>query len=92
MNARRSKISILVDILRLILRKNNKAKPTHILYGANLSHLRLKKYLGLLLENQFIEEFAESEHKFYRVTTKGLEFMQEFRKVQQFSEAFGISV
>ena len=92
MNARRSKISILVDILRLILRKNNKAKPTHILYGANLSHLRLKKYLGLLLENQFIEEFSEAEHKFYRVKTKGLEFMQEFRKVQQFSEAFGISV
>ena len=55
-DGRRSKLQILVDILRLIQRKGGYAKPTHILYGANLSHVRLTKYLNWLLMKGFIEE------------------------------------
>ena len=90
MNPRRSKMHIFVDILRLIHRKNNKAKPTHILYGANLSHVRLKKYLGTLLEMSFVEETQERGHTYFVITPKGYEFLKEFRRIEEMSEAFGI--
>jgi len=90
MNPRRSKMSIFVDILRLINRKNNKAKPTHILYGANLSHIRLKKYLGTLLDMGFVEETQDKGHTYFIITEKGYEFLREFRKIEDMSEAFGI--
>ncbi len=90
MNPRRSKMHILVDILRVIHRKNGKAKPTHILYGANLSHIRLKKFLNLLLERGFIDTVNERDHMFYIITPRGYEFLREFRKIEEFSNAFGM--
>ena len=88
MNERRSKIRILVDILKLVQRKNGRAKSTHILYGANLSHARLKKYLNVLLMNGFIEKTTV----FYKITTKGQKFIGEFKKVEELSEAFGVPI
>jgi predicted transcriptional regulator len=90
-NVRRSKIHIFIDILRLI-NKKGKTKPTHILYGANLSHIRLKKYLEVLLANGFIEQTSEAGHTYYRLTERGMEFLSEFRKVEKVSEAFGIPI
>ena len=90
-HTRRSKIHIYVDILKLVYRKG-KAKPTHILYGANLSHQRLKRYLGLLVDNNFVDMINEGGRVYYRITPKGLEFVQQFRKVEEFSEAFGIPI
>ena len=91
MNERRSKAHIFVDILRLI-RREGMAKPTHILYGANLSHIRLKKYLDSLQEMGFLEKTVEHDQTYFRVTSKGNEFVKEFKKVEQLSEAFGIEI
>ena len=91
MMERRSKVTILVDILRLINRKG-KAKPTHILYGANLSHVRLTKYLDALLAQGFIERTTESSRTYYILTPKGLNFLREFKKVQELSDAFGVPI
>jgi predicted transcriptional regulator len=92
MNERRSKIGILRDILHTIQKKEGKAKPTHILYGANLSHDRLKGYLDKLMQDGFIERTDESGKTYYLITMKGREFLAEFKKIQKFSEAFGIEV
>lgn len=89
---RRSKITILRDIIRTIQRKGGKAKPTHILYGANLSHDRLKSYLEKLLNDGFIEKVTENGNVYYVTTAKATEFLSEFKKIQKFSEAFGIEV
>jgi len=85
---------ILVDIMRSIQRSRGKAKPTHILYGANLSHERLKKYLEVLLSREFIEEIEDkkSDRVFYSLTLKGQQFLSEFKKVEKLSEAFGIPI
>ncbi|MCD6477149.1 MAG: hypothetical protein J7K26_03255 [Candidatus Aenigmarchaeota archaeon] len=91
MKERRSKIAILVDILKLIQRKG-RAKPTHILYGANLSHTRLKNYLEMLEEQGFIEIELIKGHKFYKITSKGRDFIKEFKKIEEISEAFGLSI
>ena len=79
-----------MDILFIIQKENGKAKPTRILYGANLSHSSLKEYLDNLLSNGFIQEIKDNKHIFYSLTDKGYEFINESRKIKRLTEAFGI--
>ncbi len=90
MNVRRSRISILADILKLV-RENGEIKPTHILYKANLSHPRMKKYLALLIEGGFIEA-VNGKGIVYRITKKGDKFVSEIKKIEKFSDAFGVPI
>jgi len=88
---RRSKASILQDILRAIHNKGGKARPTHILYSANLSHDRLKKYLDMLVLNGFIKR-QQGDNTYYEITQKGLEFLSGFNKMKRFFDAFGVEI
>ena len=83
---------IFLDMLDAISRRGGKAKPTHILYGANLSHDRLKIYLAFLLEKGFIDEVQEKGRTYYVITDKGKRFMAEFEKMEELSNAFGIPI
>ena len=87
---RRSKIEIIGDILFLMQRKGGKVKPTHVLYGGNLSHDRLKIYIDELLAKQLIEEVIEGEKKFYRITDNGLKLVEELKKIKNVTDAFGL--
>jgi predicted transcriptional regulator len=87
----RSQLRIYVDIMRVIQREANEAKPTRILYGANLSHDRLVKYLEELKILGVIQELG-TDDKVYGLTQKGIEFMNNFRKVEAFAGAFGFNI
>ncbi len=87
----RSQLRIYVDIMRVIQRENNQAKPTRILYGANLSHDRLIKYLEELKALEVIQE-SGSDDKVYSLTQKGIEFLNNFRRVESFASAFGFGI
>jgi predicted transcriptional regulator len=87
----RSQMRIYVDIMRVIQREDNRAKPTRILYGANLSHDRLLKHLEELKTLGVIEEIA-NEERFYKLTQKGVEFLNQFRAVERFAGAFGFAL
>lgn len=89
---RRSNILILRDILKTIRKENGKAKPTHILYGANLSYDRLQKYLIFLIDNGFIEKKEEDGKIFYLITIKGHEYLSGLKKMENFFEAFGLNI
>ena len=89
---RRTKLAIFSDILRVLQRNNGVAKPTHILYGANLSHKRMKQYLSEMLEKEFVQEASAKGKKVYRITKKGQEFLMQAKKIKEFSEAFGIEL
>lgn len=88
----RSQIRIYADILRAIEREKGNAKPTHVLYGANLSHDRLVKYLAQLKEQGLIEEKEDIDRMTYSLTNKGMVFLNEFKRISQFAEAFGFVV
>ena len=79
-----------MDILTLIQKESGKAKPTRILYGANLSHSSLKEYLNYLISNDFVEEVKEDGHVMYSLTEKGYGFINEFRRMKRLTEAFGL--
>ena len=88
----RSQMKIYVDIMRVIQREENRARPTRILYGANLSHDRLLKHLDELKTLGVIEEVVDSEDRFYKLTQKGIEFLNQFRAVERFATAFGFVI
>lgn len=88
---RRTKADILFDILRIAQQNQGRAKTTKILYGANLSYSRLKKHLDYLIQNGFLQKEIK-DSTYFVITEKGLQFINEFRKVKRFSEAFGISI
>jgi len=87
----RSRVQIMVDILRVI-HERGKARPTHILYGANLSHDRLKKYLKELETNGLIVKENMRNYVVYRLTSKGYKLLKEYDKIRKFAEAFGIEL
>jgi len=80
-----------VDMMHVIQRERNQAKSTRILYGANLSHDRLAKYLEELEALGVIQE-SGTEDKVYGLTQKGIEFLNNFRKVESFASAFGFKI
>jgi predicted transcriptional regulator len=88
----RSKARIYADILDCILKQGGKSGPTHILLGANLSYDRLMKHLGQLVELGLVAEELDNGDKVFRLTKKGIAFIEEFAKVVDFAESFGISI
>ena len=83
---------MLVDILKVIQKSGGEAKPTHILYKANLSHKLLKTHLNLLIEKGFIEQKIYGDKVHYAITQKGNKFIEEFRKIEKLSSAFGLPI
>lgn len=92
--AYRSKMRILADMMRAIQSEGEEgAGPTKILYTANLSHDRLKQYIDeLVVKELIIEEDPDGNNRTYFLTEKGREFLQEFIRIERFSEAFGIDI
>ena len=87
----RSRFRIYVDIIRLIQREGDQAKPTRILNHAKLSHDRLIKYLDELEALKVIQE-SDSYEKTYGLTQKGLEFIHDLREIEAYVQAFGFKL
>ncbi len=87
----RSKPRILADILSAIVGEGE-ARPTHIMYKANLSYDRLLKYLGQMEQGGFVEKRDDGDKSVYSITDKGTYFLSEFRKVEEFTIAFGLKL
>ncbi len=90
MNSRRSKIDIVHDILKAMHDKGGKIKPTHLLYKSNLSHNRMMEYIKELIGKGLIAEEREDEKINYTITNSGLEFLANYKKLKEFTEAFGL--
>ena len=92
MAKRRTRIDIISDILLAIQNKGGRIKPTHLLYKANLSYQLLTDYLdeltgkGLLVE----ENVGKKEKKEIVLTTKGFEFINQYLKMKEFQDSFGL--
>lgn len=87
----RSKGRIFADILRAVQEDGN-AKVTHILYRANLSYDRMTKYLAQLEESGLVSRSVEGDRTTFSITPKGTRFLAEFRKMEEFADAFGLDI
>ena len=80
-NARRSELDIIAEILKL---SRNGTKKTNILYKGNLSYTQIQNYLPFLIDKKILEECLVKEkgkdHIYYKITPKGLDLLQSARK------------
>ena len=90
MDKKRTRLEIIRDILLVVKNQNGKAKPTHILYKSNLSYSMMEEYLAELLSKQFVEEKRMGKGKNYLITSKGLKFLEEYNKIVDFTNSFGL--
>ncbi|MFC2134869.1 winged helix-turn-helix domain-containing protein [Bacteroidota bacterium] len=90
MAKKRERLEVIYDILSAIRSSNNSIKPTRLLYSSNLSPQMFKDYVLELLEKKFIMENVEKERKTYSLTTKGYNFLEEYKVIVGFIEDFGL--
>ncbi len=87
---KRERLEVIRDILVTISR-NREIKPTRLLYASNLSPQMFKEYIGELIGKKFIKlEINEKEKKFFSLTKKGQDFLQEYKVIENFIENFGL--
>jgi predicted transcriptional regulator len=87
----RSTLKTYLDIL-VTVRDEGQAKPTRILQKANLAYDRLNKHLQELVSKQLLEERQEGDSRYYVLTPRGLEFIDNVRKAEAFVKGFGIAL
>ena len=87
---RRGKIEIIHDMLRSMQDKGGTIKPTHLLYKSNLSHSKMKEYVGELMNNGMMEEVEVKKKRMFSLTDKGSNFLVEYAKIKEFSDSFGL--
>lgn len=89
-------MELVFDILSAIQNKGGLIKPTHLMYKSNLSHKLLNNYLDELLGKELVVVEAllakkkKAPTKIIRITDKGLTFLAEFRRIREFTDAFGL--
>lgn len=91
MSVRRSKLEIIHDMLQAIQDRNGKIKPTHLLYKSNLSHQKMKESLEELVDKQMVREEKGKHGAYIIITDAGLKFLQEFKRMKEFTESFGLT-
>jgi predicted transcriptional regulator len=89
MTKKRTKLEVIKDLLE-VLKKGKQAKITHLIYKANLSNNSIKPYLEELINNKLIETNEVNGKKFFTMTKKGEEFLQEYNKIKILSESYGL--
>jgi len=91
MGEKRDKLDIVSDILIAIMNKGGRIKPTHLLYKSNLSHEGMKKYISELKEKSMILEETDKDGKSKKfvITERGFKFLEDYKKVKEFTQSFG---
>lgn len=87
----RSVLRINLDILNAVSDEGT-AKPTHILYRANLSHERMVKYLDDLTGKGLLQMKQDGDNRTYSLTPKGVGFLLEMRRAEAFVQGFGLAI
>jgi predicted transcriptional regulator len=87
---KRERLEVIKDVLNTI-RENRQIKPTRLLYASNLSPQMFKEYISELLNKKFIKlEIDDKEKKFFVLTKRGQDFLQEYKLIENFIENFGL--
>jgi predicted transcriptional regulator len=83
---KRTKYDIYADIMEVIAKKGL-CSLTRISYGANMPVDRAKKTVNFLVSHGFIKEITVGDHKKYRTTKWGMEYLETFKRMRKFFAA-----
>ena len=79
---RRTKYEIYADLLWIVMKRKS-CPITRASYGANLPVDRTKKFLRFLASRGFVKEERIDNSMRYRITKRGLEYLETFRKMRK---------
>jgi predicted transcriptional regulator len=89
--AKRGKLEIMRDVLRIIHDNKNSIKPTPLLRKSQMSSSRFKELYFELLEKEFIIELIDSrQDKYVSLTEKGFKFLERYRTIVDFIQEFDL--
>jgi predicted transcriptional regulator len=72
-------MEIQMDILKAVA--NGREKPTHIMYKANLSWIKLQKLLDILTSQNLLTEKLFHDNSVYKITQKGKEVLGYYMQI-----------
>ncbi len=79
---RRTKYEIYADLLDIVARRGT-CRLTRASYGANLPVDRAKKSLALLASRGFVKEESFDDSRVFRITKRGLEYLETFKQMRK---------
>lgn len=88
--AKRGKLEIMRDILKLVQESMNMIKPTPLLRRSNLSSKRFQEYFSELLEKGFVREINDKDGKLITLTDKGFKYLEMYGTITSFIEYFDL--
>lgn len=88
--AKREKLEILKDTLRIIQENRNAIKPTILLRKSRMSSSRFKEYYNELIASGFVKETTHNDEKFIMLTDKGYRFLDRYKSIIEFIEEFDL--
>ena len=77
-------------MLTSIQNKQGSIKPTHLMYGANMSHQQMQRYLEDLEENDLVARKEHKDKERIHITKKGRQYLQKINEMRAFEEGFGL--
>jgi len=88
--AKRGRLEILEDTLRIIKENKNFIKPTVLLRKSKMSSSRFKEFYAELLEKRFVNEAHRGDERFIELTPKGFKFLERYKTIVDFIEEFDL--
>lgn len=79
---RRTKYDIYADLLKTVIKRGS-CGVTRASYGANLPIDRAKKFLKFLASRGFVREEVVDDSSRYRITKRGIEYLEVFRRMRK---------
>ncbi|MEM2145470.1 MAG: winged helix-turn-helix domain-containing protein [Candidatus Jordarchaeaceae archaeon] len=79
--SRRSQFEIYIDILKAV--SEGRSKPTHIMYRANLTYKRLRKYIDFLVAQGLLSERSYGKNKFFSLTLNGKNLIWYYMEIER---------
>ena len=89
----RTHVSIIADILSTAKEYSYEghdtgATVTHLIRKANVPHQRLSSMVSSLMESGLLQQDSSK----YRISEKGIEFLNAYSEFKGFAETFGLKV
>lgn len=88
--AKREKLEVIKDILKIIQDNHNSIKLTPLLRKSNLSSKRFYIYLRELIEKEFVREMKDKKGKHISLTIKGHRYLEKYQNIVNFIEEFDL--
>ena len=88
-SSKRSRVDLYAEILQVIIRYPEGARITRLSYGVGVPVDRLKQLVESLCSYGLARKSSDEDVTVFRVTPRGLEFLDTYWKMRGFLEEFG---